>query len=377
MRALLVLVGSIVFVDAMLFGALTPLVPGYADEFGLSKLEAGLLVGAFGAGALVGGIPAGLLAARFGARRAVLIGLVLLAAASFAFALAGEPWALGGARFVQGFSSALTWAGSFAWVTVLAPAERRGEVLGTLFGTAVFGAILGPMFGAVADIVEPRVAFAAVGVLGLALTVWASRSPQVQPELLRPGSLRRAFRSRRFVVGLWLMTLPAALFGVLIVLAPLSLDAHGYGPLAIGVVFLAAGVFEVVLNPVLGRLSDRVGRLLPIRISLLASALVAALLAAAGTPWTVVALVAAAALAFGSFYTPGMALTSDTAESVGLSHAMSFGLMNATWAVGNLAGPSVGGALAGAFGDGVPYLTCAGLCLLTLALLETSLRRDL
>lgn len=370
MRPLLLLVGSIVFVDAMLFGALTPLVPGYAEDFELSKLEAGLLVGAFGGGALAGGIPSGIVAARYGARRAVLLGLLLLAASSFGFAAAGEAWTLGLARFVQGCSSALTWSGSFAWVTVLAPPARRGELLGTLFGTAVLGAILGPMFGAVAYLGDPRVAFAAVGALALALAAWASRSTPVRPERHAAGALGRALRSRRFVVGLWLMTLPAALFGVLILLAPLALDEHGFGPAAIGAVFLGAGLFEALINPVLGRLSDRMGRLFPIRLSLAGSIVVAVLLAAASSPWTIALLVAAAALAFGSFYTPGMALASDGADATGLSHAMSFGLMNATWALGNLGGPAAGGALAGAFGDAVPYLAAAGICAATLAALR-------
>ena len=143
----------------MLFGALAPLVPGYAEEFGLSKTGAGLLVGAFGAGALLGGIPGGLAAARRGPKIAVVAGLVLLAASSFAFALADGPWALGLARFVQGFSSTTTWAGALAWLTVATPRERRGELLGTAFGAAVLGAILGPMFGAVADAVGIRGAF--------------------------------------------------------------------------------------------------------------------------------------------------------------------------------------------------------------------------
>ena len=34
-RRLLLLVSSIIFVDAMLFSALTPLVPGYVEEFDL------------------------------------------------------------------------------------------------------------------------------------------------------------------------------------------------------------------------------------------------------------------------------------------------------------------------------------------------------
>ena len=147
MGRLLALVSAIIFVDALLFTALTPLVPAYAEEFDLSKTGAGLLVGAYGAGALFGGIPGGLAAARFGPKRAVVGGLLLLSVASFAFATADSALALGAARFVQGVASTATWAGALAWISVTAPRERRGEVIGTAFGAAIFGAILGPVFG--------------------------------------------------------------------------------------------------------------------------------------------------------------------------------------------------------------------------------------
>src|SRR5687768_6552091 len=101
----------------MLFGAIVALVPGYAHEFDLSKTGAGLLSAAFGAGALFGGIPSGLMAAAVGPKRAVVLGLALLSIASIAFAVAEGPWALGLARLVQGFSSTVTWAGAFAWLT--------------------------------------------------------------------------------------------------------------------------------------------------------------------------------------------------------------------------------------------------------------------
>ena len=61
MRRVLVVTGTIVFLDAMLFGAIIPLLPAFADTYDLTKLEAGALLGAYGAGALVGGIPGGLL----------------------------------------------------------------------------------------------------------------------------------------------------------------------------------------------------------------------------------------------------------------------------------------------------------------------------
>src|SRR5918995_3239170 len=202
MRRLLVLVSVVVFVDAMLFGALGPLVPGYADEFDLSKTGAGLLVGAFGAGALLGGVPGGLAAARYGPKLSVLAGLVLLGLASVGFAAAEGPWALALARFVQGFSSTVTWAGALAWLTVASPRERRGELIGIAFGAAVFGAIVGPMFGAIADAVGVRIAFTTVGAGAAALAAWAATRPAAATEEQAPRAVRRAFSDRSFLGGL-------------------------------------------------------------------------------------------------------------------------------------------------------------------------------
>lgn len=355
-----------IFVDAMLFGVLTPLIPGYADTFGLSKLGSGFLVAAFGAGALVGGIPGGIAALHIGPKRTVLLGLGLLAVASLAFAVAGDPWALGLSRFVQGISSTTTWAGALAWLTVATPRERRGETLGVAFGTAVFGAILGPMFGATAHVVGIRTTFVVVAfvALGLAVAAALNGAPPAEPQ--RPGALRRAFRDESFVGGLWLNTLPALLFGTIALLVPLALDDAGFTAFAIGAVFLGAGVIEAGLNPLVGRLSDRVGRLRPARVALVASVAVTAGLAFASQPAAVAGLVCAASLAFGSFYTPGMALVSDRAEVAGLAQGLAFGVMNSAWALGNLTGPALGGALAERWGDAVPYLVGGVLCLLTL-----------
>jgi MFS family permease len=366
MRRLLVLVSSILFIDALLFGALTPLVPGYADEFDLSKTGAGLLVAAFGAGALVGGIPGGLAALHIGPKRTVVFGLCLLAAASFVFSLADSAWTLGLARFAQGCSSTTTWAGALAWLTVEAPPARRGETIGTAFGVAVFGAVLGPMFGGVAATVGISTAFATVGVVALALAAWAGTGHASRPEPQVQGAVTAALRDVRFVGGLWLNALPALLFGTLAVLAPLALGDGGFGPLAIGLVFLTAGLVEVALNPMLGRYSDRVGRLLPIRYALGAAAVVSAALAFADAPAAIALLVVAAAISFGGFYTPGIALVSDRAEAVGLAQALAFGVMNTAWALGNMTGPAVGGALAEHFGDAIPYMIGGTLCLFTL-----------
>src|SRR5947209_13336323 len=116
MRRLLTLVSLLVLVDTMLYAALTPLLGGFANEFHLSSAGAGVLVAAYAAGALVGGLPGGVAAAAIGPRRAVLVGLAMMAIASVGFAWADTFWSLAAARFVQGAGSAFTWAGAFAWL---------------------------------------------------------------------------------------------------------------------------------------------------------------------------------------------------------------------------------------------------------------------
>ena len=365
-RRLLVLVSSIIFVDAMLFTALTPLIPDYAREFDLSTLGAGILVGAFGAGAVLGGVPGGLGAARFGPKWAVVAGLALLAVASFAFALAGSPETLVAARFVQGFASTTTWAGALAWIAIETPKSRRGAVLGTAFGAAVLGAVLGPVFGGIADVVSVRVSFATVGAVAILFAVLASMPRSSRGEGISTAGVRRALHDVRFVGGLWLNALPAFLFGMLVVLAPLALADDGWSTLAIALVFFVMLSLEALVNPFIGRVSDRVGPLLPVRAALIASVVVTAGLAAVSGAAPTAALVVVAGASFGGFYAPGMSVTSHRADAVGLAQGLAFGIMNSAWALGALAGPVVGGAVADAVGDGVPYLLGTAACLLTL-----------
>jgi MFS family permease len=362
MRRLLLLVSALVWVDTMLYAALTPLLPHFAHDLHLSKAGAGLLVAAYAAGALVGGLPGGLATARLGARRAVLIGLALMGLSSLGFALLHGFWPLSAARFLQGCASGFTWAGSFAWLLATAPRERRGELIGTGLGAAVFGALFGPVVGAAAALVGRGAVFTALAGLSVVLAAWTLRIESVPAEHPSTAAVGRALRNSRFVGGLLLMALPALLWGVLSTLAPLQLADFGWGAAAIGGVWLVGAAFETVLSPLAGRILDRRGALLPVQVSLAAGAIVSVGLAATPRPALYVPLLIAASGAYGVLFTPAFALIADGAERSGLPQGMAFGVMNAAWASGALIGPAVGGAVAAATGDVVPFLVSAGLC---------------
>jgi MFS family permease len=180
-----------------------------------------------------------------------------------------------------------------------------------------------------------------------------------------PRVLLSALRQPVILGALWLMVMPALLFGVVAVLVPLELGDAGWSAAAIAAVFIGAAAFEMVVAPLLGRISDRRGRLQPLRAALVASIVVTAAFAVADRPAFVSALVVAAAIAFGAFWAPAMALLSDGAERIGLAQGLAFGLMNAAWGGGNSVGPAVGGALADAAGDALPYALMAVICALT------------
>ena len=141
MRHLLALTCTMILVDTIFYAALTPLVPYFAEELGLSKSAVGILSGAFGAGVLLGAAPGGYLAARLGVKPVALAGLGVMSFASLLFGFAGEVWGLVALRFAAGFGSALSWIAAFTWLVAQAPKERQGRMIGTLLSAAVVGVL--------------------------------------------------------------------------------------------------------------------------------------------------------------------------------------------------------------------------------------------
>jgi predicted MFS family arabinose efflux permease len=369
-RRLLVLACAIVFVDTVFYAAITPLLPHFEDEFGLSKSAAGVLAAAYPAGTFAGAIPGGYLAARAGVRATVLLGLALMVVSSLVFAFADSIAMLDGARFVQGIGGAASWAGAMAWVAGAAPRGRRGEMIGTTMGAAVAGALVGPALGTLADAAGIAPTFCGVAVVGTLLAGWALRTPPAEPEgTSSPRELLAAVRDGRVVAGMWLIAVPGLLFGTIGVLAPLRLDDLGAGAGLIGAAWLAAAALESGVSPVVGRVSDRRGRLFPCLLGLTAGAVVMLLFPWPNRAWQMVALVMLAAPSIGMLWAPSMALLSDGAEALGIAQGFAFALSNLGWSIGQTAGAAASARLADATRDAVPYLILSGVCALTVAVL--------
>lgn len=371
MRRLLALCCAIVLVDTIFYAALTPLVPYFNEEFGLSKSMVGLLGGAFGAGVLVGAAPGGYLASRAGVRTAAIVGLLLMSLTSVGFALAGETWLLLLARFVAGFGSALSWVAAFTWLVARAPEGRRGELIGMMLSAAVLGALLGPVLGSAAAIVGLVPAFSGVAGVGAAIAVWAALEPAPSPS--GEGSLIEAVKTLgrpRLLTGLWFVGLSPLLFSALTVLVPLDLAALGWGAAAVGAVFLVSAGFETLVHPLFGRWTDHSGYRPPVLAALVVSIGLLAVLAWAANPWLLALLVVLAAVAFNAPLVPGTALFSRASEKAGMDQAVAFAVTNFAWASGYAAGAPLGGFLADLGGDALSYLFLMVVCAAALLLLR-------
>lgn len=368
MRRLLIYVSVLVLVELSFYTALTPLIPHYAHVAGLSKAGAGILVAAYPAGTLIGALPSGLLVARLGDRAVVLIGLLLMSVSTAVFGWASAPAVLDSARFVQGLGGACIWAAGLAWLASASPPDRRGELLGTALGAAVGGALLGPVVGAVASRVGTGPAFSAAAVAGAVLmaAVFALPAPRA---VERPQGLSAAWpalRDPHVSAGMWLTALAGIAFGVLDVLAPLRLSRLGVGATLIGATFLLSAAIESGLAPLSGRLSDSRGPLLPVRISLAAAVVVSLLAPVVAPAAALIVLLIVGMPAYGSLFTPAMAMISGAAHELDLNQGLAFGMCNLAWAAGQGIASAAGGAIAQATTDFVPYALLAGACLVTL-----------
>jgi MFS family permease len=367
-RRLVAVVSAVLFLDTMFYAVIAPLLPGLVHELHMSKLSAGLMTAAYPIGTLLGSIPCALLAVRVGPKVTVCTGLALLACSTIAFGVLGNAVALDLARFVEGVGGACSWAGGFAWIVAETQPARRGAMIGRALAAAIGGSLFGPVIGTVATVAGRPATFAAVAAAAI-LLIFATRTLPSHHGASAQGlrALRGVLERPEALLAMWLVALPAVGSGLLNVLGPLRLHRFGADAAVIGATFLAAFAVEAIMAPSVGAISDRRGRLVPVRVGLATGgiALLCFTLPESIAALAIVIILTTAAL--GTFWAPAMAMLSDVAEATGLDQALAGGLTNLAWAGGQILGSGLGGAAAKVAGDGVPTAVAAGLCAVTLA----------
>ena len=355
MKRLLVLACAVVFMETTFFAVLTPLLPSYRDELGLSDAAVGVLSGSFAAGALILALPGGWIAARYGPRRATIIGLFGVGIFSTIFGWVDQIEALTVARFFQGAFGALMWAGAISWVISATPRNTRGQVMGTVIASAVIGEMLGSPIGALAYEVGTEVVFSAVLVLAVVISLVAMTVPsvaEVEGQEVREAvaAARRARLARTALV----LGGPSAAFGMVIVVGPLRLDDLGATPWMIAAAFASGSLIEAVVGPFVGRVSDRVGRKIPYLAGLVVMA--AAISVVGFFDVLPMLLLGVILVAFGAglAFTPASALITDRATGAGLNQGYAAGSANVAWGGGQMVGAVGAGYLAGVAGYALP-----------------------
>ena len=367
--AIVSLVQALVLFESILYAAVTPVLPHYADSLGVSKPAIGVLVAAYPAGMIPGAVLGGWIATRFGVRRTTVVGLLMFAVSITAFGFASNIVTLDALRFAQGAACGCLWSGGLTWVIAVAPRERRGELLGTVIAAAIFGTILGPVMGALAVALGTEIVFSGLGLVAVGLAIWTFGHP-APPRLDRDDGapLRALATSPRMLLGLWLIVLEACTLGALGTLLPLRLSHLGASGIAIGATFVLASVVSTLIAPVIGRLTDRRGSGLPLCVGLIASS---ALLLVVPLPSSVLALAVLSVVTLGgpltAYTIPAMAVITDSGERLGITLVLSSMLFNIAWAIGEMVGAPAAASISQATSDAVPLALLSAITLATFA----------
>jgi predicted MFS family arabinose efflux permease len=211
------------------------------------------------------------------------------------------------------------------------------------------------------------VLFGALALVTLALLLPLRRIPSHHVVSRQgPRSLAAACRRPAMVAGIWLMTLPAIASGMVNVLGPLRLHRLGAPAAAIGATFLVGAALSTAVTSYSGRLSDRRGRLVPLRYGLVSAAVTLLCFTLPHQPALLAVLIVAISGSLGLFWAPSMALISDAAEAAGLEQGLAAALMNIAWAGGQVIGAAGGGTAASYAGDRLPTAVVAATCAATL-----------
>ena len=318
--------------EALFKSTIAPMLPSIVRQFGLSHTMGGVLVAAFAVGFAVGTYPALQLTSKIGPRATTMIGVACVAAGALCFAVGAPDGLLFAGRGLAGFGSVAIYSGGIALAMTGVGDENRGATIGTIYSGSYAGAAIGPLIGTAATVFGRSPVFGLLASAPLAVTALLSRLPRVvAAPAVNLALIRGYLRSGRVRLGLWITSLPAFGGGVFAVSGAYLLDEAGASALMIGIAFCGMAVITTILEPILGRVSDKWGRRRPLFILMLVTGIAMSMLIPIHERVALAVLIAIAGSFFSVVDGPGFALVGDGVESLGGNAAATTFLVNLSW----------------------------------------------
>ena len=355
---------STVALDMVGFGMVVPILGRYADRFGASGFQVGLLFTSFSVAQFFFAPVLGRLSDRIGRKPVIIISLLGTAVGSFITGAAGTLWLLFLGRFLDGASGASVSVAQSA-ITDIAPPEQRARLLGMLGAAFGVGFVLGPALGGLAALGGPHVPFYLAGAFALCNAFAAYiRLPETNT-VDRRASSASSLPSRRRRFAWNRLTVTALLAGTAFAgfEATFALFGERRFNLTEGsaaAVFVVVGVMLVIVQGgLIGPLTKAVGSPALLRNGF-GILIVGFVVLALAEQW-VVLIVALALLSLGQgLVTPS--LTSVVADSVlPERRGEALGVQQSAGALARIIGPAIAGLLFDHAGVAWPYIVAAFL----------------
>jgi DHA1 family multidrug resistance protein-like MFS transporter len=360
-----------------------PLLPLLARDLGADAPALGLIVGASTITGIVLKLPAGAWSDVAGRRPFLIAGGLVFAVMPFAYLGVATLGGLLVLRFAHGSATAIFNPVVSASISDVAPPARRAtwlSVTATLQGMAQ--AIAPLVAGWLIAQGDYDAAFIVAGVIALAVPAIAATWPAAPP----PASALRAtarqaaqppdrwlqFRSgiggvARDRVILATSLAQAALLavsGALTAFLPLyAMEVRGLDVVETGALFSLHAITGIIMRPIAGTASDRVGRRPLIAGGLLLCGVTLALVPAAssGRALAAVAIASAGAVAMTSAATSALITDRSRQSQYGAAH----GVFGTVYDIGDAMGPIAAGVLVGMFGFSYMFAAAAAVAILT------------
>ncbi|AUI49827.1 MFS transporter [Arthrobacter crystallopoietes] len=252
-------------------GAILPIVALSARDLGATVALAALMVTLLGVGSLVTNIPASMLTARFGEKRALVAASLWCAAAMFLAVVAPNITVFALAVFLIGMGGSVFLLARQSYLSEAVPIHFRARALSTLGGVHRIGMFIGPFAGAVI-----------IGLAGTAGAYWlgagaflvAAGISLTVPELevartdrdgegpARPSmrSIARSHRRIYLTIGIGILLIGAVRASRNVVI-PLWGDSIGLDAATTSVIFGLSGAVDMLVFYPAGKLMDLKGRL--------------------------------------------------------------------------------------------------------------------